>query len=97
MPLPFTLRAIALAATLVLLPTVARAQAQSTHPALDGDARRAIVDSVARVLEARYVDTTLARRIGTRLRTQLASGAYEGIADAPTFATTLMRELQGVV
>ncbi|MGZ8458233.1 MAG: S41 family peptidase, partial [Gemmatirosa sp.] len=92
-----TLRAIALAATLVLLPTVARAQAQATHPALDGDARRAIVDSVARVLEARYVDTTIARRIGVRLRAQLARRAYDAITSAPDCATTLMRDLQGVV
>jgi hypothetical protein len=96
-PLPLRARSLALVAGLLLSTSAARAQASGGPAALTPDARRAIVDSVARVLERRYVDTTLARRIGVRLREQLAGRAYDAITAAPDLATALMRDLQGVV
>jgi hypothetical protein len=94
---PSRFLAAALAAPLLLCSTRALAQAPNAPSALTDEVRRSVVDSVARVLEARYVDTTIARRIGSRLRERLAARAYDAVATAPAFADVLMRDLQGVI
>ncbi len=64
---------------------------------LDAAARAAIVDSVARVLEARYAHEQIAPRLSARIRQRLAAGAYDRETEAPAFGAALMRDLQGVV
>lgn len=73
------------------------APARTVAPPLDGPTRARIVDSVARVLEARYVDGETATRLGARLRARLAAGAYDGEREPPAFGAALMRDLQAVV
>lgn len=86
------LRSLALAAA-TLLPLPAAAQ-----PArLDAPARRAIVDSLAAVLERAYVDSATAVRLGAVLRARQREGAYETFGDAEGLAGALMRDVQAVV
>lgn len=72
------------------------AQSGAPTPRLDSGTRRAIVDSVARVLQARYVDSAAAVRIGGRLRERLAAGAYDA-ERAAGFGAALTRDMQAVV
>ena len=64
---------------------------------LDASARAAIVDSIATLLETRYVDSTRAVQLGRRLRGQLAAGAYDRDTSAAAFAVTLTRDMEAVV
>ena len=66
-------------------------------PRLDAAGRRLVVDSVARVLEARYADSAIAVRLGARLRERLAAGAYDALAEPAAFGVAMMRDLQAVV
>ncbi|HEU0015361.1 MAG TPA: S41 family peptidase [Longimicrobium sp.] len=71
-------------------PGAARAQA------LDRAAQQQVVDSVAAVLRARYVDEDAAVRVGARLRERLAAGAYAGDTLPAAFAGALTRDMYAV-
>jgi hypothetical protein len=80
---------------LLALLMAAPCAAQET-PALDAAQRRAVVDSTARVLEARYADSAAAVRLGAHLRGRLAAGAYDRIADPAALGAALTTDLQSV-
>ncbi|HEX2188265.1 MAG TPA: S41 family peptidase [Longimicrobiaceae bacterium] len=65
-------------------------------PALDRAAQRAVVDSVAAVLEARYVDAGVAREVGARLRERLAAGAYAADTLPAALGAALTRDMYAV-
>ena len=91
------LRAAALALRLALAAAPACAQSSAAPRPLDAAGRRTVVDSIARVLEARYADSAVAVRLGARLRERLAAGAYEAQAEPAAFGAAMMADLQGVV
>ena len=95
----FLAAALATAAPLCL--TSQGAPATSTRPplasvAIDAATRRAIVDSVAHVLEARYVDAQVARLLAAAIRARRDSGVYDTIREPAAFGAALMRDLQRV-
>ena len=84
-----TTLALAAAAGLTAAPAVA----QQPPAALNPDAQRQVVDSVAAVLRARYVDEDAAARVGARLRERLAAGAYAADTLPAAFAGALTRDM----
>lgn len=86
--------AAALLAGTLTLPLAAQAPGPRR---LDPAARRAIVDSVANVLERRYVDAELARRLAATIRAGERAGRYAGDTLAPMLGTALQRDLRAVV
>jgi retinol-binding protein 3 len=71
--------------------------AQQQPPArLDRAAQQQVVDSVAAVLHARYVDEDAAARVGARLRERLAAGAYAADTLPAAFAGALTRDMYAV-
>ena len=67
-------------------------------PPLDAAAQRAVIDSVARVLERVYPSADTGRAIAERLRGRERSGAYAALTEAGAFAgavTEDMRALNG--
>jgi hypothetical protein len=90
---PIRRTALALGALIALSAGPACAQ----QPArLDRAAQQQVVDSVAAVLRARYVDEDAATRVGTRLRERLAAGAYAGDTLPAAFAGALTRDMYAV-
>ena len=85
---------LAAAWTIVSAASVAGQATAGAAPPLDRAARAAVVDSVARVLEARYVDADAAREKAAALRARLAAGAYDTIASHADFARVLTGDLQ---
>ncbi|HEX2078175.1 MAG TPA: S41 family peptidase [Longimicrobium sp.] len=63
---------------------------------LDRGAQQQVVDSVAAVLRARYVDEDAAARVGARLRERLAAGAYAADTLPAAFAGALTRDMYAV-
>lgn len=90
-----------LAAAPAVLPAQAALSALPSAPTapsvLDAATRRSVVDSVAKVLEARYVDADVAKRLSARVRERLAAGAYDAETAPAAFGAALMRDLQSVV
>ncbi|HEU0298334.1 MAG TPA: S41 family peptidase [Longimicrobium sp.] len=85
--------ALALATMTALIAGPACAQ----QPArLDRAAQQQVVDSVAAVLRARYVDEDAAARVGARLRERLAAGAYAADTLPAAFAGALTRDMYAV-
>ena len=95
-----TIRPLARAAALALIaaagcaaPSPAQtARAERLTPAT----RHAIADSVARILEARYADSTAAVRLAEHLRTRTAAGAYDAYDEPAAFGAAMMADLQAV-
>lgn len=87
-----TTLALAAAAGLIAGP----ACAQQPPAVLRADAQRQVVDSVAAVLRARYVDEDAAARVGQRLRERLAAGAYAADTLPGAFAGALTRDMYAV-
>jgi len=86
-----------LALTLFTLACAAPSPAQTARAEpLTPAARHAIADSVARILEARYADSTAAVRLAERLRVRAAAGAYEAYGEPAAFGAALMADLQQV-
>ncbi|HLL84561.1 MAG TPA: S41 family peptidase [Longimicrobium sp.] len=59
-------------------------------------ARHAIADSVARILEARYADSTAAVQLAQRLRARVAAGAYDRYDEPAAFGAAMMADMQEV-
>lgn len=72
------------------------APAQQQPAVLSAQAQRQVVDSVAAVLRARYVDEDAAVRVGARLRERLAAGAYAADTLPAAFAGALTRDMYAV-
>jgi hypothetical protein len=87
-----TTLALAVAAGLIAGP----ACGQQSPAVLRADAQRQVVDSVAAVLRARYVDEDAAARVGARLRERLAAGAYAADTLPAAFAGALTRDMYAV-
>lgn len=63
---------------------------------LDRAAQQAVVDSIATVLRARYVDEDVALRVGARLRERLHAGAYAADTLPAAYAGALTRDMYAV-
>lgn len=72
------------------------AAAQSEPPAIGAKDRQAIVEEIIDTLDEVYVFPEIARRMGVRLRQQLASGAYDHLVALPAFAGQLSEDLQEI-
>jgi hypothetical protein len=74
-------------------------EAAAPRPAspLDAAGRRMVVDSVAKVLEARYADSAGAVRLAAHLRARHAAGAYDSHTAPADFGVAIMRDLQSVI
>lgn len=83
-------------AGLVVTARIAHAQASGTAASVDATVRRAVIDSITVQLERLYVDTDTGRMIASGLRTRLASGVYDTIADPTRFAARLTADLRAV-
>lgn len=64
--------------------------------ALTADDRRAVVDSIARLLEAFHTAPDTGRMIADRIRQQERGGAYASLAGRDAFARALTADLQSV-
>ena len=74
------------------------ADAATAAAPIDASAQRAVVDSIARVLERVYPSADTGRAIGARIRERERSGAYASLATASAFARAVtddMRALNG--
>lgn len=71
------------------------ASAQSA-PVLRRAEQRQVVDSVAGVLRARYVDVEVAERVSAHLRERLAAGAYDADTLPAALAAALTRDMYAV-
>ena len=85
-------------ALVVLLCGSAQAQDSSTRHELSVDAltRKAVVEEIARIVEDRYVYKDIGARTATDLRSRLAHGEYDSVADARAFAKLLTEHLRAV-
>jgi len=84
--------AVALA---VLSASVAAAEAPPPRP-IGAAERRQAVGELARLLRERYAIAGTAETAAAAIEQRLASGRYDGFADARTFAEVLTRDLQEV-
>lgn len=78
-------------ALLVLSP-----QAPELGGTLDAAQRRAIVETLAHEVEARYCKPDVARQIAEHLRTELAAGAFERFSTRLELAPALTRSLRAI-
>ncbi|HJV23676.1 MAG TPA: S41 family peptidase, partial [Holophagaceae bacterium] len=78
------------ALTLALAAQPAQPQAQPSTAAQ----RRAVVETLAKELKARYVFPEVAEKTGAALREREAKGAYAGAATAEAFAAALSKDLR---
>jgi hypothetical protein len=76
------------------LAQTARAELPATR--LTPATKHAIADSVARILEARYADSTAAIRLAERLRARVAAGAYDAYDEPASFGAAMMADMQEV-
>lgn len=67
---------------------------RSAQNTIDAEGRRTTIDSLAREIEARYIDTALARRVATTIRERARSGAYDTLATRATFARGVTLDLR---
>lgn len=81
--------------TLAACGIAATAPAAAQQP-LDRAAQQAVVDSIATVLRARYVDEDVALRVGARLRERLDAGAYAADTLPAAYAGALTRDMYAV-
>ena len=65
-------------------------------PALDAAVKRAVVDSVAVLLERLYPSADTGRLIGRRLRDREAAGAYAALATPAAFATAVSEDMRAI-
>lgn len=63
---------------------------------IDDTRRRAVIDEVARELDAHYVTPEVGTRMIAAMRDHLARGDYDAITQAPDFAAALTRDLREV-
>ena len=63
---------------------------------IDDAKRRAVIDGIAKELEAHYIFPDKAKQMGAAVRDHLAHGDYDKIADGETFADTLTKDLLDV-
>jgi CubicO group peptidase (beta-lactamase class C family) len=64
--------------------------------ALDADAQRLVVDSIARMLERVYPSADTGWGIGERLRSRERSGAYASLTAPAAFATAVTEDMRAV-
>ena len=65
-------------------------------PALDSNARKAIVDEIGRLMDEKYVFPDIGKKCGAHLQAKLAAGAFEKAAAAESLASLLTEELQSI-
>ncbi|HEX4952808.1 MAG TPA: S41 family peptidase [Thermoanaerobaculia bacterium] len=70
--------------------------AQERPPAVSTTDRQAIIADITAALNETYVFPETAKKMGDLLAQQLASGAYDGLADLETFAQKLTEDLLSV-
>ncbi|WP_243317930.1 S41 family peptidase [Geothrix paludis] len=78
----------------ILLPGLILALPAQEPAPVRPDQRKAVVETLARELKARYVFPEVAEKVGTALKARAAGGAYDGAATAGIFAEALTRDLR---
>jgi hypothetical protein len=63
---------------------------------VDGTRRRAVIDGIAKQLQAHYIFPDVANRMITAVRDHLAHGDYDKITQGDEFAQALTKDLRGV-
>ena len=87
-----TLLSITLA--MPVLAAALHAQAPKPARALDAAARRAVVDSAAKLLAANYAFADTGQMLAAHLRARLAAGAFDGARTEEQLGEVLTREMQ---
>src|SRR3954452_19908927 len=67
-----------------------------TQTAVDDGTRRQILEKVAHALESYYVFPEVARQMGERLRSGLAAGDYDSLAEPLALFERLPNDLQAI-
>lgn len=80
--------------SLLILPPAAEAQ---SPPILPAQLRTAIIDSLARTLRARYVDSATGVRLAEALQRWNAEGRYATMSSPAPFAERLMQDMATIV
>ncbi len=81
---------------LLVLAIVALAQPLGAPPPASREAKAAIVDTVARLLDHRYVIPATGRKAADRIRTQLKKGVYDSLTTLPAFTQRLEEDLTAI-
>lgn len=69
---------------------------ESDYPDTTADERQAVVERVSELLVDHYVFPDVAKDMATKVRTQLASGAYDELGNAKTFAKRITKDLRAI-
>lgn len=80
----------------LVLTLAAQEAAAPVAPPVTADQRKAVVETLARELKARYVFPEVAEQTGAALKARAGQGAYDGAATAQAFAEALSRDLREV-
>ncbi|HJW71905.1 MAG TPA: S41 family peptidase [Geothrix sp.] len=82
--------------SLVLPALVLTLAAQQISGPLTAEQRRAVVEALAKELQARYVFPEVAEKTGAALKARAAKGAYDGATTTQAFAEALSKDLREV-
>ena len=94
---PLFVSALVVTASIAAAQTPAAPPVATTHATpVSAAQKRAIVDNLAQALIDDFVFPEVGQRYAAALRGKLAAGAYDGIADAASFATQVTADLQAV-